>query len=211
MRYFKEILKKRLPESLLSEIREYRKNPRNERATYLRLRIWNGLGFRAMGRLRVPSASRSLLFVCFGNIIRSPMCEALVKRALAGQPRSDITVTSAGIHAIPGRQAHPWAISAASEMGIDLSHHEARLLTAEMVAHADAILAMDCRNVVELVSQFPSAKRKVYMLGAYAENGRRSVEIEDPYYGHEAGTRQCYETLQLCINKLIPPLAGFSR
>jgi protein-tyrosine phosphatase len=203
----KEVLKRKLPDGLLSEIREYRKNPRNERATYLRLRVLNGPGFQAMGRLRVPSTSRSLLFVCFGNIMRSPMCEALAKRALAVEQRSGIMVTSAGLHAIPGRPAHPWAISAASEMGIDLRPHEARLLSCEMVDQADAILAMDCRNVVELVTQFPSAQRKIYMLGGYADNGRGSAEIEDPYYGHEQATRHCYERLRNCIGNLIASLS----
>jgi protein-tyrosine phosphatase len=204
----KEILKRGLPDRLLSEIREYRKNPRNERATYLRLRVLRGPGFRAMGRLRVPSTCRSFLFVCFGNIMRSPMCEALAKRALAELPSTGISIASAGLHAKSGREAHPLAISAASEIGIDLSHHRARLMSAEMVAQADAILAMDCRNVVELLTRFPAAKNKIYMLGAYAGNSRKSVEIEDPYYGDEQATRHCYQTLQTCIDSLISSLVG---
>jgi protein-tyrosine-phosphatase len=202
----KNTLKRRLPDRLLSEIRAYRKNPREERATYLRLRLSEGAGFRGMGRMRVPSTSRSLLFVCFGNIMRSPMCEALVRQALAEQQRSDVTVTSAGLHATPGGQAHPWAISAASKMGVDLSHHEARLLTAEMMEAADAVFAMDCRNVVELVTRFPAARNKIYMLGAYAETGHKSVEIKDPFHGDEEATRQCYECLAICIAHLVASL-----
>jgi protein-tyrosine phosphatase len=202
----KDVLKRSLPERLISEIRAYRKNPPDQRRTYIRLRLANGSSFKRMARLRVPRTARSLLFVCFGNIIRSPMCEALARQSLAEQKRSDIIVTSAGTHAIPGRQAHPYAISTASQMGIDLSHHNARALNAEMVEQADAILAMDCRNVVELVSQFPRARNKIYMLGAYAENHGKFVEIEDPYYGHEEMTRECYKRLKSCIERLMSSL-----
>jgi len=202
----KDMLKRSLPEHLISEIRAYRKNPPDQRSTYLRLRVANGSSFKRMAKLRVPRTARSLLFVCFGNIMRSPMCEALATKALAEQKRSDIIVTSAGTHAIPGRQAHPWAIGAASQMGIDLSHHGARAITAEMVHDADAILAMDCRNVVELIARFPAAKEKLYMLGAYAKYGRESVEIEDPFYGGEEATRHCYQCLRNCIDNLIAGL-----
>lgn len=134
------------------------------------------------------------------------MCEALARQALLKRQRSDVTVTSAGLHAIAGRPAHAWAITAAAQMGVDLSHHGARALNAEMVEQADAILAMDCRNVVELVSQFPRARNKIYVLGAYAENNDKSVEIEDPYYGHEEMTRECYKRLKSCIERLTSSL-----
>ena len=138
----KEILKRTLPRRLISEIRAYRKNPPDQRGTYLHLRLSRGLGFKRMASFRVPHTCRSLLFVCFGNIIRSPMCEALAKRELAKLGSTVISVSSAGLHATSGKEAHPWAVNAASEMGLDLSSHRARLLDRKMVEQADAIFAI---------------------------------------------------------------------
>ena|SRR5437667_11864068 len=97
----------------------------------------------------VPATPPSFLFVCFGNIMRSPMCEALMKRAIAGRPKV-YNVLSAGLNAEPGRRAHPWAISAASELGISLEDHRARALSQQMVDDADAIFIMDSQNLDEI-------------------------------------------------------------
>jgi protein-tyrosine-phosphatase len=136
------------------------------------------------------------------------MCEALASRALPQVPSRNVTVRSAGIHAVPGREAHPWAISAARESGISLENHRARLLTAEMVNHADAIFAMDFQNQVQLLSRYPEARNKIFMLGAYAGEDYRPLEISDPYYSGEAGTRVCYKILSTCIDNLVRSLSA---
>jgi protein-tyrosine phosphatase len=153
-----------------------------------------------------PKTARSFLFVCFGNIMRSPMCEALMRRTLTAVSNSQITITSAGLNAVPGRSAHPWAIAAARELDIDLENHRARLLTAEIVRQADVIFAMDYQNQVQLLSRYAEARNKVYMLGAYAKQ-YQSLEIRDPYYGSEAGTRECYKILDTCIRNLVRSLS----
>ena len=129
------------------------------------------------------------------------MCEALIKRELAGAP--GIKVVSAGLHASPGNTAHPWAIAAARELGISLDGHRAQLLTPAMVDQADAIFAMDYQNEVELLTRYPHARNKILMLAAYAGDGYCGVEISDPYYGDPERTRACYEILAMCIENLV--------
>jgi len=138
--------------------------------------------------------------------MRSPMCEALMNRALAAVPDKHITATSAGLNAAPGRAAHPWAVAAARELGISLENHRAKLLTAEMVKQADVIFAMDYLNQVQLLSRYAHAKDKVFMLGAYAGEDYRPLEIHDPYYAGEEGTRDCYKILSTCIQNLVGDL-----
>jgi protein-tyrosine-phosphatase len=135
------------------------------------------------------------------------MCEALMNRALAGVPEKQITVASAGLNAEPGRSAHPWAVAAARELGISLEGHRAKLLTTEMVEQADVIFAMDRQNQVQLLSRYSHAKHKVFMLGAYAGEDFRRLEINDPYYAGEAGTRDCYKILDSCIQNLVSSLS----
>ena len=196
----KAAAKNLLPKGAVEEVQKYRAYESRERPMYLKVRISSGLGLR---RLRPPKTARSFVFVCFGNIIRSPMCEALMNRAV-GEFSDSITVTSAGLNATPGRPAHPWAITAAREFGISLENHRARLLTSEMVDQADAIFAMDFQNRVQLLSRWARSRNKVFMLSAYAGKEYRAVEIPDPYYdyaGQEA-TRHCYQLLKTCIENL---------
>ena len=197
----KEVIKRWLPRYLVQEIQSYRKFKKIERPIYLKLRLMNGVGLGSGKFLKAPATARTFVFVCFGNIMRSPMCEALMKRELADQP-GRVTIVSAGLHASPGKTAHSWALTAARELGISLDDHRARPLTTDIVNQADAVFAMDYQNQVELLAHYPGAKGKVFMLRAYAGDADRRVEIPDPYYGNLEQTRHCYQLLQSCIHNV---------
>jgi protein-tyrosine phosphatase len=190
---------KLLPEVVIREMRQYRTYEKGERSIYWKIRMSNALGLTP---LRVPKTARSFLFVCFGNIIRSPMCEALMNRAAAGITGAKLTVTSAGLNAVPGSRAHPWAIAAAREFDISLENHRARQLTSEMVDQADVIFAMDYQNQVQLLWRWAHAKNKVFLLSGYADSSYRLAEVRDPYYLGEEETRRCYQILCNCIRNL---------
>jgi protein-tyrosine phosphatase len=164
------------------------------------------LGLRKRKMPEDLAHARSILFVCFGNIMRSAMCEVLMKQELLGHPSVRVTVTSAGLNATAGREAHPWGIAAAPRFGVSLERHRARRLTAEMVGQADVIFAMDYQNQIELLTRYPSAEHKVFMLSGYAGLDYRSVEIRDPFYGNEEETVRCYGILQTCIHNLVSAL-----
>jgi protein-tyrosine phosphatase len=186
------LAKKIVPGRLIQEVRRYRGFKKSERPTYLKLRITSMLGIHSR---KVPRDARSFVFVCFGNIMRSPMSEALFKQAIARHPSIEAKITSAGLNATPGTPAHPWAIAAAQDFGISLEDHRATLLTRAMVDEADAILAMDFQNQVELLSRFPDAADRFFMLGVYAGTAR-PLEIHDPFFGNLDATRSCYQLLQ---------------
>jgi protein-tyrosine phosphatase len=202
----KRMLKSLLPPAVARELSQLHALAGKERFIHLKTRLSDSVGLTSPRYSRPPKTARSFLFVCFGNIMRSPMCEALMNRAIRAIPGSKIAVTSAGLNAVPGREPHAWAIRAAREFGISLEDHRARILTAKMVDDADAIFAMDRQNQVQLLSRYPPAKGKVYMLSAYAAEDYRSLEIVDPYYTNEDGTRRCYAILNTCIENLVHSL-----
>ncbi|MBZ5679237.1 MAG: low molecular weight protein arginine phosphatase [Acidobacteriia bacterium] len=138
--------------------------------------------------------------------MRSPMCEALFRRATKRCSNLNLDIVSAGLNAAAGTAAHPWAVSAAKEMGISLEGHRARLLTRAMVDRADAILAMDYQNQVELLSRYPDAADKFFLLGSHARTSSRPIEIRDPFFGSEEETVRCYELLQTCTQNLADSL-----
>jgi protein arginine phosphatase len=193
------VAKKILPGRLILELRRYRGFKKSERLLYLKLRITNTLGLDSR---KVPRGARSFVFVCFGNIMRSPMSGALFEKAIARYPNSPVKITSAGLNATPGTPAHPWAIAAAHDFGISLEVHQATLLTRAMVDEADAILAMDFQNQVELLSRYPDAADRFFLLGAYSGTSARPIEIRDPFFGDLDETRRCYELLQTCTQNL---------
>jgi protein-tyrosine-phosphatase len=199
--------KKFLPETVIEEFMRYRAFEGSERLIFLRSRILNGIGWPGPKRKPSVENARSFLFVCFGNIMRSPMCEKLMKRAVAEFGGHEFKIQSAGLNALPGRTAHPWAVEAAREFGISLENHQARLLTSEMVDEADIIFAMDWHNFVQLLDRWRSARRKVFMLSAYAGKEYKSQEIFDPYYKDQEATVRCYKVLQTCIQNLAADLS----
>ena len=192
-----------MPRSLLSELRRYQSCKDVGLTSYIRSRTSFALGLTRRRPRHVKP--HSVIFVCFGNIMRSPMCEHLMQRA-ARSAKSPIRISSAGLNAVTGREAHPWAIAASREFGISLENHRAKALTTEMIDNADLVLAMDFQNYTQLVSRFPYSRKKIAMLGAYGASGSGSIEIHDPYYDGPEGTSRCYKTLAACIDHLFQHL-----
>jgi protein-tyrosine-phosphatase len=200
----KDVLRKLIPNFLLQQRGIVRRlGPRAGRI-YAGLRLRDVLGVRTANQRMVPQSARSFLFVCFGNIMRSAMAEFVMRQALyeAGAEQQ-VRIVSAGLHATAGREAHPWAQEAAAGLGISLAEHRAKPLTLEMVAQADSVLAMDFQNKAELLTLYPEAREKIFMLSAYAEGPWQYREIPDPYLGDLETTRFCGKQLRICIQNLI--------
>jgi len=175
-------------------------------AVYARLKLLDTLGVRSQNTRFLRSSTHFVVFVCFGNIMRSPMAEALFRKAALEAELTDVGVCSAGLHAIPGREAHPWALGAAAEMGVSLTGHRARRLTPDLVSRADVIFAMDLQNMAEVLAWYPGSRQKVLLLSAFADGEARDREIVDPYFGNLDTTRHCYAILKTSVRNLTTAL-----
>jgi protein-tyrosine-phosphatase len=123
---------------------------------------------------------RNVLFVCTGNICRSPLAASLLERAL--KERSvEMTVASAGTGAWDGAPASEGAYLVGLERGLDLSGHRARLLSRELVEQADLILTM-ARHHRARVDEL-GGEGRVFVLGEYAGREGDDVEVSDPFGG----------------------------
>ena len=198
-----------VPDSLLRERDTFLRLGPKAGPIYARLRLLDLVGVRSPNMRRAPSGARSFLFVCFGNLMRSPMAEALFRQAISDADLRGIWCASAGLHAIAGNEAHPWALMASQEIGLPLGNHRAQPVTADLVTQADAIFAMDFQNKAELLARFPEFESKILMLSAYANGPFRYREIPDPYFGDIDATRRCYGVLQACIRNLTAELQMF--
>ena len=119
--------------------------------------------------------TRLIIFVCTGNICRSPMAEYLFRRHLTSQP--GWKVASAGVFAVNGMPASIHAVKALAEMGIDLHTHRSQALTRDLIDSASLIVVMTASHKNQVCSFFPDAKDKVHVLKSFGDD---SGDVEDP-------------------------------
>ena len=122
-----------------------------------------------------------ILFLCHGNICRSPMAEFVMKDLLAKAGRTDIEVESAALHTDEiGSDIHYGTRGKLREMGIPFTPRQAWLLTAAKAREYDLLIGMDRYNVADLRRLvFPEDQPKIKMLLEYAGSSR---PIADPWY-----------------------------
>ena len=122
---------------------------------------------------------QAVLFVCTGNLYRSPISAALFKALLAqDQPvASGWRIESAGTWAQANQSAPPEVIQVMAKRGLDLKSHRSRMVSAEILAGFDLILTMESGQKEALCIEFPQFAGRVFMLSEMA--GTR-VTINDP-------------------------------
>jgi protein-tyrosine-phosphatase len=202
------ILLRWFPDAFVARLRELSWLRGNARLSYLRVWVARSAGLR---RDRLPPtlpAAPTILFVCHGNIIRSPMAEALFRRA-AAERQPAFTVRSAGTRAVAGRPADPRAVTEAAGFDVSLASHRAQPLSKELVAEADIIAVMDLLNEAELLTGYPGASSKVVLLGAFDEVSTLSATvIPDPYMEDAAQVRRCYVRLADSTRRFYAAVVG---
>jgi protein-tyrosine-phosphatase/predicted ATP-grasp superfamily ATP-dependent carboligase len=181
-------------------------------AELLRMRALRTMGLERDSARGEIAGARSVLFVCDGNIIRSPMAEALLRKHLAngtGQP-PPITVSSAGMIANPEEPADSRARLVAAEFGVALDAHRPRRLTREMLDQADVIFLMDRLNEARMRVMYPDAKNKMFLLGVRcgSPDGVRGAEIPDPVRGSVIDVRRCYRAIDIYAHRLAEMLVN---
>lgn len=152
---------------------------------------------------------KRVLFVCTGNICRSPLAEVLLKRALAERGLDDVGVASAGTGAWDGAPASEGAYLVALERGLDLSSHRARLLTREIVEDTDLILTM-ARHHRARVHEL-GGEGRVFVLGEFAGRSGEEAEVGDPFGGDLEVYRDTCAELETLIVAVADRIAGRAR
>ena len=154
-----------------------------------------------------------ILFVCLGNICRSPTAEAVFRHVVAHEaPELEIAIESAGIGSWhigepPDRRAQ----AAARRRGFDMSSIRARQIVREDFSRFDLILAMDRENLSELRRRAPPQfQPRVRLFLDFLEE-RDSDDVPDPYYGGDAGFEQVLDLAEAASRGLLSYLRQRSR
>jgi protein-tyrosine phosphatase len=149
-----------------------------------------------------------VLFVCMGNICRSPMAQGVLENRLQQVQLEDrIQVDSAGTHRYhTGESPDPRGVAAASRRGIDIRGQRARGVRGDDFMAFDLILAMDTENERALRAQCPPAYgERVRLVTDFAPQ-LREREVPDPYYGGHDGFEKVLDMLELCMHGVVDEL-----
>src|SRR4051812_24247623 len=145
---------------------------------------------------------KTILFVCTGNVCRSPMAEGIFRHVMKG--RRDVQVLSAGIGAMEGQPPSTYAVQAGRGLGIDISKQRSRMLTAELVQEADYIFGMTHSHVDTIFLLYPQAAEKTFLLREFDDTlDIFEKDISDPIGGSYDVYVNCRDQIEQGIASLL--------
>lgn len=123
-----------------------------------------------------------ILFVCSGNILRSPFAEGSLRKVLEDIGVRNVEITSAGTLGIEGILADPAARTLALERGFDINTHRSHGLTAKDLARADVIVVMEQAHKDRISSMDAAAGARTRLVREYEKDdqGRKVPDLQDP-------------------------------
>lgn len=140
---------------------------------------------------------RRVLFVCTGNVCRSPMAAALLNDQSRRRGDEDkILALSAGTWALENQPASAHALTVMADRGIDLSAHRGHTVTRQDLAEAAAIIVMTRSHRDALAAEFPECRRRLHLMSELKE---RTFDISDPYGEDLAEYVNCARELERLV------------
>lgn len=146
-----------------------------------------------------------LLFVCHGNICRSPYAAAALERRLPPPFRERVVIDSAGFVG-PGRPAPQNAVAVAAYRGIDLSTHRSKLVALSDGAGAELVVVMEPRQGRALRAVFGRSSRNIVVLGDLDPLPIATRAIADPVDQELVAFEESYARIDRCLQELVGAL-----
>ena len=145
--------------------------------------------------LAIKGGPNKIVFLCYGNICRSPLAARLAEQRLNG-----IAIESAGFHEHTGRVCPEKMLRIGRSFGIDLSGHRSARVTREQLDHAGLVVAMDLENLARLRSEFPEIANRATLLGLFGNPHRTA--IADPYLANESDAHEICKQVRSGVDGL---------
>lgn len=152
--------------------------------------------------MSMSQSTPSVLFVCTGNICRSPTAHALLLHKAAAQGFA-VQVDSAAVRDDElGNPPDRRALLELQRRGVRMPAHRARLVTPEDFTHFDLIVGMTAEHVRQLRQLAPLQASKIDLLMRYADDGQ-PLDVPDPWYGGERDFIEAFDMIDAGVDGLL--------
>jgi protein-tyrosine-phosphatase len=150
----------------------------------------------------LPMVLKHVLFVCTGNVCRSPMAELLFREQVKGRP--EYVVGSAGVGAMPGQPASKHTADLLKESGIDAANFRSRPLTYELMKQATHVFAMSDQHLRVMEHDFPELMDRAYLVTEFAaDDALRGQDVVDPIGMGRRAYEQTRDMLKGCLPSVL--------
>lgn len=153
--------------------------------------------------MNINKKPSNILFVCVGNICRSPFAHGLFTKRINQNGHEGLYAESAGLLALPGNSATYLAQKVAAEYGVDLAGHKAKPISQKLVDWSDLILVMEKSHKDVLIANFPGATDKSFLIRRFGRFGAQNRGIADPYGLQYDAYRFCFLDIEDAVSGLI--------
>ena len=160
---------------------------------------------------KLPSKVNSILYVCKGNICRSPFAEMFSKHNIGIS--NQYIFSSAGIYVESPQFPPGEAVLSGKYFGIDLQNHKSKRINYGMMESSDLIVVMEVWQYKYLRKLFAEFNEKIFLLSLFGDN-KKTVNkysiynIKDPYGSDKDDYRKCFDRIKCCIEGMIKKIHG---
>jgi protein-tyrosine-phosphatase len=150
----------------------------------------------------LPERVESMLFVCLGNICRSPFAAELAAQLLRDRGRADVRFTSAGIRPSQAGRSPAPACEVSARYGLSLREHLPQPVTPEIMKSHDVVVVMEWKHLQHLRAVYPAHRDRIVLLSLLDAGARTAYErynIVDPFGKPVAAYEVCYDRIQRAL------------
>ena len=147
-----------------------------------------------------------VLFICSGNICRSPMADGYLRHRIQNDGLADLEVDSAGTLGIRKARASDEAIEAMAEMGIDITEHRSKGIKSKILDSVDVTVAMSHDHLDFLASRHPEGEDERFLLRAFEQRARpdaNPLDLADPIGCPVEFYREQAQLIVRCVDNLL--------
>ena len=151
---------------------------------------------------------RSIVFLCKGNICRSPYAMVKLEQLLQEAGIDSVNVVSAGLETTPGKPADGVALAVSARRGIDLGKHKTTSVSKETADSADLLIVMERAHLRVIETRYPELRSRSFLLSAFGRHRFSPLDIADPYGRSPAEFDRCYERIDFALEASVDQIKG---